>query len=190
MWFARRIDIAKHWIAHHPPRGGYRPGKMPRALFVERFGGIFEHSPWIAGRAYDAGLTPACDTAAGLHAAMAGVLRAASPAEQRAVIDAHPDLAGKLAAAKLLTADSAAEQASAGLDQLTHAERDRFAALNHAYVAKFGFVFILAVRGRSRQQIMEAFMQRLKNTPEAEFAEALRQIEAIARLRLDQILKG
>ena len=188
VWFARRLDIARHWIAHHPPKGGYRPQHMSRALFAERFGGVFEHARWIAESAHDAGFGAAQDNAAGLHAAMAQILRAASRIQQRGVIDAHPDLAGKLAAAKMLTPESGAEQASAGLDRLTPIERDRMLALNAAYRQKFGFVFIMAVRGRATQDIFEALAQRLENAAEEEFHEALRQIEAIARLRIDQIL--
>lgn len=188
VWVARRVDIARHWIANHPPRGGFRPSFMPRGLFVERFGGVFEHSPWIAEGAYDAGITPAQDTAAGLTAALAAVLRAAPHEQQMGVIHAHPDLAGKLAEAKLLTADSTAEQASAGLDRLTADEKARFTALNAAYMARFGFVFIMAIRGRSKAEILAAFERRLKHDPETEFDEALTQVERIARLRLDQML--
>ncbi|MDI4667029.1 allantoinase PuuE [Xanthobacter autotrophicus] len=188
VWVARRIDIARHWIATHPPAGGYKPTFMPRGLFVERFGGVFEHSPWIAEGAYDKGLTPREDTAEGLHAALAAVMRAAPREKQMAVIHAHPDLAGKLAEARLLTAESAAEQASAGLDQLTAEEKARFSALNDAYVAKFGFVFIMAIRGRTKAEILDAFARRLAHDREEEVAEALTQIERIARLRLDQML--
>jgi len=190
VWVARRIDIARHWIAHHPPAGGYRPSFMPRALFVERFGGVYEHSPWIAQAVHAAGLTPAQDTAEGLSAAMAAVLHAAPLEQQMAVIHAHPDLAGKLAAAKLLTADSTAEQASAGLDRLTLEEKARFTALNEAYTARFGFVFIMAIRGRSKDEILAAFERRLGHDAETERAEALAQIDRIARLRLDQMLPG
>ncbi|MBA4788976.1 MAG: allantoinase PuuE [Rhizobiales bacterium] len=188
VWVARRVDIARHWIAHHPPAGGYVPSRLSRPLFVERFGGVFEHSPWIAEGAYDAGLTSAQDTADGLASAMAAVLRAAPPERQMAVIHAHPDLAGKLAQARLLTAESAQEQASAGLDALTGAERDRFAELNAAYMARFGFVFIMAIRDRSKAEILAAFERRLANGPEAERAEALAQVERIAALRIAQIL--
>lgn len=188
VWVATRLDIARHWIATHPPEGGYRPSFMPRGLFVERFGGIYEHSAWIAEGAYDKGLTPAEDTAAGLNAALAAVLRAASPEAQMGVIRAHPDLAGKLAEAKMLTADSTAEQASAGLDRLTPEEKARFTALNDAYLAKFGFVFIMAIRGRSKAEIIAAFERRLAHDRETEIAEALTQIERIGLLRLEQML--
>lgn len=190
VWVARRIDIARHWIAHHPPQGGYVPSRLSKALFVERFGGVFEHSPWIAEGAYEAGLSQAEDTPDGLHAAMSKVLRAASREQQMSVIDAHPDLAGKLAAAKLLTADSAQEQASAGLDRLTAEEKARFTALNTAYLEKFGFVFIMAIRGRSKEEIVAAFERRLGQDAETEFQEALAQIEKIALLRLEQMLPG
>ncbi|WP_238123739.1 MULTISPECIES: allantoinase PuuE [unclassified Xanthobacter] len=188
VWVARRVDIARHWIARHPPKGGYRPSFMPKGLFVERFGGVFEHSPWVAEGAYARGLTPAEDTAAGLAEAMNAVLEAAPREQQLAVIHAHPDLAGKLAEAKLLTADSTAEQASAGLDRLTAEEKARFTALNDAYKTKFGFVFIMAIRGRSKDEILAAFSRRLEHDVEAELAEAITQIERIARLRLDQML--
>lgn len=188
VWVARRVDIARHWIAHHPPAGGYRPSRMPRGLFVERFGGVYEHSPWIAEGAFDRGLTAAQDTAAGLNAALAAVLRAAPAERQMGVIHAHPDLAGKLAEAKMLTADSTAEQASAGLDRLTPEEKARFTALNDAYQAKFGFVFIMAIRGRTKAEILDAFERRLAHDRTAEVDEALTQIERIALLRLSQIL--
>ncbi|QTL05803.1 allantoinase PuuE [Aquabacter sp. L1I39] len=190
VWVARRIDIARHWIAHHPPQGGYVPSRLSKALFVERFGGVFEHSPWIAEGAYEAGLSTGEDTAQGLHTAMAKILRAASREQQMGVIHAHPDLAGKLAAAKLLTADSAQEQASAGLDRLTAEEKARFTALNTAYLERFGFVFIMAIRGRSKEEIVAAFERRLGHDAETEFQEALAQIERIALLRLDQMLPG
>jgi OHCU decarboxylase len=155
---------------------------------MERFAGVWEHSPWIAERAYASGLTSAADTAEGLHAAMVKAMRAGSNAEKHALITAHPDLAGKLAAARLLTPESTAEQASAGLDALTLDEKSRFTALNEAYKARFGFPFIIAVKDNTKATILTAFEARLKNSADAEFAEALRQIERIARLRLDQLL--
>jgi OHCU decarboxylase len=104
------------------------------------------------------------------------------------VLRAHPDLAGKLAAAKRLTPESTAEQAGAGLDALTDAERARFTGLNDAYQAKFGFPFIIAVRGLDKTQILEAFERRLGNDRDAEFATACRQVERIALLRLRDML--
>ncbi|WP_431862045.1 2-oxo-4-hydroxy-4-carboxy-5-ureidoimidazoline decarboxylase [Azospirillum sp.] len=163
-----------------------RPGDMDRDAFVARFGPVFEHSPWIAEEAWDARLRP--DTAEGLHAALVAVLRDAPRERQLALLNAHPDLAGKLAVRGALTADSTAEQASAGLDRCTPEEFARFTELNDAYKARFGFPFILAVKGRTRAEILEAFERRIHNTPEEEFATALGQVERIALLRLKDLL--
>ena len=100
------------------------------------------------------------------------------------MLRAHPDLAGKLAQARRLTAESTAEQAGAGLDALTDAERARFETLNAAYVKKHGFPFIIAVRDHTRASILEAFERRLAHDTETEFAEACAQVERIAELRL------
>lgn len=184
VWFPRRIDIARHWAATHPPRRFERPSQMDRASFTARFGGVFEHSPWIAERAWALELGPAHDTAAGLHNALARVFRTATRAERLGVLTAHPDLAGKLAAARRLTAESAAEQASAALDALTDAERTTFAELNAAYVARHGFPFIIAVRDNTRASILDAFERRIGNDSDTEFDEACAQVERIAELRL------
>lgn len=188
VWVATRLDIARHWIAHHPPRGGYVPTRMPKALFVERFGKIFEHSPWVAADAHDAGFGSSAATAEGLHADMVKAMLAGTREQQEALILAHPDLAGKLAAAGQLTPESTGEQASAGLDRLTDDERSRFTALNDAYRAKFGFPFIIAVRGLSKNQIMQAFEKRLHNGADAEFATAIDEIGRIALIRLKDLL--
>jgi OHCU decarboxylase len=187
-WIATRLDIARHWVRHHPPSCGYKPSAIPPALFMERFGGVWEHSPWVAEATLAAGLTSAADSAEGLHAAMTRALRAGTPAQQRALILAHPDLAGKLAGAKLLTQESTAEQASAGLDHLTADEKSRFTALNEAYKARFGFPFIIAVRDNTKASILAAFEARLNNNTDQEFNTALAQIERIARLRLDSLM--
>lgn len=150
VWFATRLQIAEHWAATHPPVKHPRPSQMERAEFVDAYGGIFEHSAWIAERAHDLELGPAHDTAGGLHNALARMFRSASEAERLGVLTAHPDLAGKLAQAKRLTAESTSEQASAGLDALTDAERSSFTELNQAYVDKFGFPFIIAVRDHDK----------------------------------------
>ena len=163
-----------------------RPSQMDRAAFLARFGGVFEHSPWIAEGAWDAGPIP--DSAEGLHAAMVAVLRAAPRERKTALLNAHPDLAGKLAMRGELTADSTQEQASAGLDRCTPEEFARFTELNDAYKARFGFPFIMAVKGRSRAEILAAFETRVHNGPEEEFATALAQVERIAWLRLKDML--
>jgi chitin deacetylase len=188
VWFATRGDIARHWAKTHPHHRTERPSQMPRDTFIARFGGIFEHSDWIANRAYDLELGPAHDSAIGLHNALARIFRSAIPAERLGVLHAHPDLAGKLAAAKRLTAESTNEQASAGLDALTDTERSKFTALNTAYTDRFGHPFIIAVRDHDKQGILDAFTRRLSNTPELEFDEACKQVERIALLRLKDLL--
>ena len=188
VWCPRRIDIARHWAAIHPHQRRLRPSQMEKADFVAKFGGIFEHSPWIAERAWELELGPAHDTPAGLHNALARMFRSATEAERLGVLTAHPDLAGKLAAAKRLTAESTAEQASAGLDALTDAERARFTELNTAYVARHEFPFIIAVRDNTKASILAAFETRLNNDRATEFTTACAQVERIARLRLEDML--
>ncbi len=190
VWVATRLDIARHWIRLHPPPGGYRPSALPKALFTEVFGRVWEHSPWVAEAAYDAGLSTEQDSAEGLHAAMVKAMRAGTPEQKRALLLAHPDLAGKLAAAKELTPESTIEQASAGLDRLSSDERARFTALNEAYKARFGIPFIIAVKGLRKDEILAAFEERLTSTPEQEFETALEQVEKIALLRLKELLPG
>lgn len=188
VWTPRRIDIARHWAEAHPHVRRTRPSQMDRDAFVAAYGGIFEHSPWIAEGAWALELGPEHDSAIGLHNALARIFRSADHAARLGVLTAHPDLAGKLAAAKRLTAESTAEQASAGLDALTDAERARFTELNAAYVAKHGFPFIIAVRDHDKAGILAAFERRLAQETGAEFAEAARQVERIAELRLRDLL--
>ena len=159
---------------------------MTREEFVGRFGGLFEHSPWVAEGAWDDGLDTADSVV--LHTRMCAVLQAATHEQQLAVLNAHPDLAGRLALAGRLTADSTAEQASAGLDKCSPEEFARLQELNEAYKARFGFPFIMAVKGRTRAEIIQAFEERVNNDAETEFATALGQVERIALLRLEQIL--
>lgn len=165
-----------------------RPGKMGKENFIARFGGIFEHSPWIAERAFDQALPADRDRAAGLHDALCGVFRTASQVERLGVLRAHPDLAGRLALAGRLTNDSTKEQASAGLDSLTREELARFQELNDTYQRKFGFPFILAVKGRSKGEILTAFQTRIENDSETEFRTACREVERIAILRLQDLV--
>ena len=189
VWLPTRGQIAAHWRAIHPyAPPALRPSRMGRDEFVQRFGGIFEHSPWIAERAFELELGPAHDSAGGLHNALARTFRSAGEDERLGVLKAHPDLAGKLAQAKRLTAESTAEQASAGLDALTDSERDTFTRLNAAYVEKFGFPFIIAVKDNTKATILAAFRSRIDNDRAAEFATACRQVERIARLRLNDLL--
>ncbi|MCA0906865.1 allantoinase PuuE [Ruegeria marisrubri] len=184
VWFATREQIADHWAREHPPAQRLTPSEMDRPTFVSEFGGVFEHSPWIAEAAYELELGPTHDNAAGVHNALARVFRSASPEQRLGVLTAHPDLAGKLAAAGRLTKESTAEQAGAGLDMLTDEERATFTALNEAYTTKFGFPFIIAVKDNTKASILEAFRRRIDNDRDSEFAEACRQVERIAELRL------
>jgi OHCU decarboxylase len=163
---------------------------MSRDAFVARFGGIYEHSPWVAERTFDHGLGKEADTAEGLAALMSETMLVASRNAQMALIRAHPDLAGKAAVADELTDASKSEQAGAGLDQCTKEEFAEFQRLNAAYGEKFGFPFILAVAGKTRHDILDAFRQRLENDAESEFAEALSQIDRIARFRLMAIAEA
>ncbi len=188
VWFARRLDIARHWARAHPPELTERPTALGKAAFVAAYGGIFEHSAWIAERAWALELGPAHDSAAGLHNALARVFRSASRDERLGVLRAHPDLAGKLAQARRLTEDSTREQAGAGLDALTDAERAKFTELNAAYMAKHGFPFIIAVKDNTKASILRAFTLRIDNDTETEFATACAQVERIAMLRLKAIL--
>ncbi|OYR20177.1 allantoinase PuuE [Brucella thiophenivorans] len=189
VWVAKRVDIARHWHEHHKPKQvDVVPSKASKADFVARYGGIFEHSPWIAERAYDTGLTELADSASGLHTVLVRAFRAASDDEKLGVLRAHPDLAGKLAAAKRLTPESTSEQAGAGLDALTDDERKTFTELNDAYTREFGFPFIIAVKGRNKKEILDAFKRRVENSKQAELETASEQVERIALLRLKDIL--
>ena len=162
---------------------------VDRSEFVERFGGVFEHSSWVAERAFDHGVADT-GSAASVHSAMVEAFQRASEAERLAVLRAHPDLAGKLAIAGKLTEDSRNEQAGAGLDRLSAEEHARFTALNSAYVEKFGFPFIIAVKGLNKDDILGAFETRINNSAAEEFGTACKQVERIAMLRLNSMLPG
>lgn len=188
IWFATRSQIAAHWSKTHPHTRRERPSQMSRDRFVDRFGAVFEHSPWIADRAHGLELGPAHDSAIGIHSALCRIFRSASHDERLGVLTAHPDLAGKLAQARRLTPDSAAEQASAALDALTDGERADFQRLNAAYMARHGFPFVIAVRDNTRDTILAAFHARLAHDTETEFATTCAQVERIALLRLKDMM--
>ena len=162
-----------------------RPSALDRNAFVRHYGDIYEHSPWVAELAWESGLDQAQDTPAGLAEVMGRVLVEASPERQLDVIRAHPDLAGKAAKQGELTADSSREQAGAGLDQCSEEEFERFHRYNEAYKARFGFPFVMAVKGSDRHKILAAFETRLAHTPDEERRTAIEQINRIARFRLD-----
>ncbi len=167
-----------------PDLAGRPVAQESRAVFLGAYGHLFEHSPWVAERAW--ALRPYADALA-LHGAFMRVLYSAPVEEQLAVIRAHPELADKVTQAEGLTEDSAKEQASAGLDQLTAEEYARFHALNRVYRERFGFPFIICVRLHDKAGILAAMQTRLANDKDAEFDEALTQVGKIVRLRLGDI---
>ncbi|HEU4367307.1 MAG TPA: 2-oxo-4-hydroxy-4-carboxy-5-ureidoimidazoline decarboxylase [Methylomirabilota bacterium] len=152
----------------------------------QALGGVFESSPWVAERVGVAGPFASVER---LHAAMTAVVREAPLQHQLALLRAHPDLAGRAARAGEMSATSVAEQSSAGLDRLSDAEYERFARLNAAYVGKFGFPFIIAVRKHDKAGILAAFETRLGNAVEQEVEAALVQVFEITRLRLDGLIR-
>jgi len=188
VWFASREQIADHWAAQNPHVRFERPSEMDQARFVDLYGSVFEHSPWIAERAHGLELGAVHDTSIGLHNALARMFRSATCDERLGVLLAHPDLAGKLAAAKRLTAESTSEQAGAGLNALTDDERAGFVAMNTQYTDKFGFPFIIAVRDHDKAGIQAAFAQRITHDRDTEFAQACYQVERIAFHRLTDML--
>ena len=153
-----------------------------RDRFVDALGWVFEQSPWVASRAWHR--RPFTDIA-GLHAAMAAEVAAATRDEQIELLRAHPDLGARARRSDA----SIGEQAGAGLDRLTPAEFERLHGLNAAYRDRFGFPFLLAVKGSTKHQILDALEQRLKRACDEEFAEGLRQVYRIARFRLDDLVR-
>ena len=160
------------------------PSTCSLESFTHHYGDIYEHSPWVAEAAWKQGLSEAHNAPDALADLMGLMLQQASPEQQIAVIQAHPDLAGKAALAGELTEDSSREQAGAGLDQCTPEEFARFEQLNAAYKTKFGFPFVIAVKGLDRHAILAAFEARLDNGLAQERKTAIEQIIRIARFRL------
>lgn len=158
---------------------------MSADAFVATLAGIFEHSPWVAESVAGERPFPSIDA---LYGAMCRVVDAAGETAQLALINAHPELAGKAAVRGELTDESTREQSGAGLNQCSPEEFARLQALNAQYREKFGFPFILAVRGYDRAGIIENFEARVSNSRDAELRESLRQIYRIARLRLDELI--
>jgi len=153
------------------------------AGFVAALGDIFEHAPWVAQAAF--ARSPFA-TLSALHEAMTQAVRAAALDQRLALVNGHPDLAGKAARAGTVTHDSKAEQASAGLDRLSEAEFSRFHQLNTAYRQKFKIPFIICVRRHSKDSILRQFERRLENAADAELEAALTEIFRITALRLDE----
>lgn len=154
---------------------------LDQASFIEALGWIFEHSPWVAERAFDGRPFASLDA---LHDKMTEQVERAAFAEKLALLNAHPDLGAR---ARLSQA-STAEQAGAGLDSLTPGEFEQLHRLNAAYRKRFGFPFLLAVKGSTKHDILRALQARMEATPEDEFREGLRQVYHIARFRLEDIV--
>jgi len=146
---------------------------------------VFEHSPWVAERAWESGEFRSADE---LHAAMMAVVREASREEQLALVRAHPELAGAQAVAGRMTPASTGEQGRLGFDRMSRGELDKMRELNKSYREKFGFPCIVALRLHgSRDSVLAAMQRRLKNSAATEMANALDQIGHIARGRLDKL---
>jgi len=160
--------------------------KQPsREEFVDRYGGIYEHSPWVAEESHE--LAAKLEGLDELAAIFASCVDQADNEQKLALIRAHPDLAGKAAVSGDLTDESSAEQASAGIDQCSQEEYEQFHDLNRKYKDKFGFPFVMAVRDSNRYEILASFETRLKNDSQTEFDTAIKEIHKIARLRLQEL---
>jgi 2-oxo-4-hydroxy-4-carboxy-5-ureidoimidazoline decarboxylase len=158
---------------------------LPREDFLAAVGGIFEHSPWVAEAVEGRRPFGSLDR---LHAAMVAEVMAAGPERQLALLQAHPELGGKLARSGGLTQASAGEQASLGLDRLDDAEIARFDQANERYRQRFGFPFIIAVKAqRDRRAILAAIEMRAGNDRAAEIETALAEVAKIARFRLEAL---
>jgi 2-oxo-4-hydroxy-4-carboxy-5-ureidoimidazoline decarboxylase len=153
--------------------------------FVELLGGVFEHSPWVAERAYMLG---PFSTRKNLHEVMVNIVRQAPKPKRLELLCLHPELAGKEAAKGLLSRASKNEQAGAGLGQCSSEELARIKQFNQDYKNRFGFPFIIAVSGLDKDQILEAMRRRLENSSDEEFATAIAEVENIAWHRLTALV--
>ncbi|WP_138494630.1 2-oxo-4-hydroxy-4-carboxy-5-ureidoimidazoline decarboxylase [Paenibacillus pinistramenti] len=156
---------------------------LSRSAFVSVLGGIFEHSPWVAEAVFEQGPFRSVQE---LHGKMLAIVEQSGGERILELIRAHPDLAGRMK----VEGYSAKEQQGAGLDALTAEEYERFTQLNESYKRKFGFPFILAVTGKTKDDIAAAMKERVQHEPEAERQTALREIGRIAEIRLNQFIAG
>ena len=159
--------------------------RLSAGAFVTALGHVFEHSPWVAERASKKRPFKSVDE---LHETMISAVWSAPQPSQMALLRAHPELAGKAAMRGELTTESTLEQSGAGLSHCSPEELARLTALNAAYNRKFGFPFILAVKGYDRAGILREFERRVERDPSIEFEEALKQVARITRFRLDALL--
>jgi OHCU decarboxylase len=163
-----------------------RPSALSKPEFLARFGPVYEASPWVAEAVWPQAQAGELDAEAALALAMRAVVDAAPQPAKLALIRAHPELAGRTRMADA----SIREQSGAGLDQCSPEEFAAFRRLNGAYDARFGFPFVVAVKGLTRADILAAFDRRLANAPDAEFAEAIAQIHRIAGFRLADLFSA
>ena len=158
---------------------------MNRETFLATFVGVVDHSPWVAEEMWEEGRFESLDA---LHAAITNVILSANRDRQLALLCAHPELAGKVAAEGSVTTESRREQSGAGLASLSAKEYARFGAMNRAYRKRFGFPFIVAIKNLTKEEILRTFAERLGNTPEAEFDRCLNEVVKIARHRLADLI--
>ena len=158
------------------------------AEFSSAIGAVYEHSPWIAERAFELKPVTGFGSRAAVHAALVATVQSASEEEKLKLLISHPELAGKEAASGTLTAESTREQVAAGLSAMTAVDVTQLRELNAAYLAKFGFPFIIVARNNSQGAIFGAIRSRLLNTQAMEFNNNLMQVGEIARLRLLDII--
>jgi 2-oxo-4-hydroxy-4-carboxy-5-ureidoimidazoline decarboxylase len=159
---------------------------MDRTTFLATFGGVFEHSGWVAQAVYDSG--EMLNNGKPMDECFERVFLGADPVLQLTTLRAHPKLACALIEPDALTSDSVSEQTGAGLDRCSESEFAEFRLLNASYYDKFGFPFVIAVKGRTRQDILNNFRERMNNDPQAELQTALREVCRIARFRIEEIL--
>lgn len=163
---------------------------MNKKTFLKKYSGVFEHSPWVAERVFETGIDSLSNDGDGLSEKFKTEFLNAAPALQLETLRAHPKLACALAEPVELTDDSINEQKAVGLDQCSEVEFKEFGRLNAAYIEKFGYPFIVAVRGRDRHKILELFRMRLQNDAVLEYQTALLQVCQIARFRIGDILNA
>ena len=161
-----------------------KPSAMSRENFLRVYGSVYEHSPWVAETVYDDKDTGNVDTVWTLYAAMRMAVDMSDRGMQLSLLRAHPELAVKTPD---MAAASVSEQSAAGLDQCSAEEMAAFTRLNRDYREKFGFPFIVAVKGLTRAEILDIFRQRIENDHETEFQTALQQVHKIARFRLEKL---
>lgn len=176
----RREERSKSTFEHPP-------SQMTEAVFMTTFGGIYEHSPWVAEALWKEGVDGSVDLISAFHTRMVDIVNSQAHNIKMKLLKAHPDLAGRAAARGELTADSTTEQSRAGLDRCSAGELQRLSALNRQYRDRFGFPFIMAVRNSDKEAIFAAFTQRLQHTRDQEFARAMEEVHRIALFRLEEI---